>query len=56
MQDSDSFICSYESDQCTRGEDEGVFSLKKHWPKKSGCIFDGFHCTTAHHPESEPRV
>lgn len=28
MQDSDSFISSYESDQRTRGEYEGVFSLK----------------------------
>lgn len=28
MQDSDSFISSCESDQRTRGEYEGVFSLK----------------------------
>lgn len=58
MQDSDSFICLYESDQCTRGEDEGVFNLKKKKKtvtKESGCIFDDFQCTDDH-LESKSRI
>lgn len=48
MQDSDSFICLYESEQCTGGQHGGVFSLKTVTKEESARIFDDFHWTGEH--------